>query len=50
MDTTYIQMHRGFAYPIVVLKRANRRLLSRLPSNSLSANPCLDAREESITK
>ena len=50
MDTTYIPMRRGFVYLCAVLDWATRKVLSWRLSNSLTADPCVDALEEAIMK
>ena len=50
MDTTYIPMRRGFVYLCAVLDWATRKVLSWRLSNSLTADPCVDALEEAIVK
>lgn len=50
MDTTYIPMRRGFVYLSAVLDWASRRVLAWRLSNSLTADPCVDALEEAILK
>lgn len=50
MDTTYIPMCRGFVYLCAVLDWATRRVLSWRLSNTLTADPCVDALEEAILK
>jgi len=50
MDTTYIPMRRGFVYLCAVLDWATRKVLSWRLSNSLTADPCVDALEEAILK
>ena len=50
MDTTYIPMRRGFVYLSAVLDWATRKVLSWRLSNSLTADPCVDALEEAILK
>ena len=45
MDTTYIPMRRGFVYLSAVLDWATRRVLTWRLSNSLTADPCVDALE-----
>jgi len=50
MDTTYISMLRGFVYLSAVLDWATRRVLSWRLSNTLTADPCVDALEEAILK
>ena len=43
-------MRRGFVYLSAVLDWATRRVLSWRLSNSLTADPCVDALEEAIMK
>ena len=50
MNTTYIPMRRGFVYLSAVLDWATRRVLAWRLSNSLTADPCVDALEEAIMK
>lgn len=50
MDTTYIPMSRGFVYLTAVLDWATRRVLAWRLSNSLTADPCVEALEEAILK
>jgi len=50
MDTTYIPMRRGFVYLSAVLDWAIRRVLAWRLSNSLTADPCVDALEEAILR
>lgn len=50
MDTTYIPMRRGFVYLSAVLDWATRRVRTWRLSNSLTADPCVDALEEAILK
>ena len=50
MDTTYIPMHQGFVYLSAVLDWATRRVLAWRLSNTLTADPCIDALEEAIMK
>ena len=50
MDTTYSPMRRGFVYLSAVLDWATRKVLSWRLSNSLTADPCVDALEEAIMK
>ena len=50
MDTTYIPMRRGFVYLSAVLDWATRRVLAWRLSNSLTADACVDALEEAISK
>ena len=50
MDTTYIPMSRGFVYLTAVPDLATRRVLAWRLSNSLAADPCVEALEEAILK
>jgi len=50
MDTTYIPMRRGIVYLSAVLDWATRRVLAWRLSNSLTADPCVDALEVAILK
>ncbi len=50
MDTTYIPMRRGFVYLCAVLDWATRRVLGWRLSNTLTAEPCVEALEEAILK
>ena len=50
MDTTYIPMQRGFVYLTAVLDWATRRVLAWRLSNTLTADPCVEALEEAIQK
>lgn len=50
MDTTYIPMSRGFVYLTAVLDWATRRVLAWRLSNSLTADPCVEALDEAILK
>ncbi len=50
MDTTYIPMQRGFVYLTAVLDWATRRVLAWRLSNTLTADPCVEALEETILK
>ena len=50
MDTTYIPMQRGFVYLTAVLDWATRRVLAWRLSNTLTADPCVEALEEAILK
>jgi putative transposase len=50
MDTTYIPMQRGFVYLVAVLDWATRRVLAWRLSNTLTADPCVEALEEAILK
>ncbi len=50
MDTTYIPMQKGFVYLSAVLDWATRRVLSWRLSNTLTADPCVEALEDAILK
>ena len=50
MDTRYIPMQRGFVYLTAVLDWATRRVLAWRLSNTLTADPCVEALEEAILK
>ncbi len=50
MDTTYIPMQHGFVYLTAVLDWATRRVLAWRLSNTLTADPCVEALEEAILK
>ena len=50
MDTTYIPMQRGFVYLTAVLDWATGRVLAWRLSNTLTADPCVEALEEAILK
>ena len=50
MDTTYIPMQRGFVYLTAVMDWATRRVLAWRLSNTLTADPCVEALEEAILK
>ena len=50
MDTTYIPMRRGFVYLSAVLDWATRRVLAWRLSNTLTADPCVEALDEAILK
>ena len=50
MDTTYIPMQRGFVYLPAVLDWATRRVLAWRLSNTLTADPCVEALDEAIMK
>jgi putative transposase len=50
MDTTYIPMQKGFVYLSAVLDWATRRVLAWRLSNTLTADPCVEALEEAIVK
>jgi putative transposase len=49
-DITYLPMKRGFVYLFAVLDWASRRVLSWRLSNTLTADFCVEAVEEAITR
>jgi putative transposase len=49
-DVTYIPMARGFVYLVAVMDWYSRKVLSWRISNSLSADFCVEALEEAITR
>jgi putative transposase len=50
MDITYLPMARGFVYLAVVLDWATRRILAWRVSNTLTADFCVEALDEAITR
>lgn len=50
LDITYIPMRRGFVYFVAVMDWATRRILSFRLSNTLTADFCVEALEEAITR
>ena len=50
MDTTYIPMRKGFVYLTAVLDWATRKVLAWRLSNTLTADPCVEALEEAIQR
>jgi putative transposase len=49
-DVTYIPMERGFVYLVAVIDWFSRRVLSWRISNSMTADFCVEALEEAITR
>ena len=49
-DVTYIPMARGFVYLVAVMDWFSRKVLSWRISNSMTADFCVEALEEAITK
>ena len=49
-DITYLPMRRGFLYLVAILDWATRRVLAWRLSNTLTADFCVDALKEAITK
>jgi putative transposase len=50
LDITYIPMRRGFVYLVAVMDWASRRILAFRLSNTLTADFCVEALEEAITR
>jgi putative transposase len=50
LDITYIQMRRGFVYFVAVMDWATRRILAHRLSNTLTADFCVEALDEAITR
>jgi putative transposase len=50
LDITYIPMKRGFVYLVAVMDWASRKILSFRLSNTLTADFCVEALEEAITR
>jgi putative transposase len=50
LDITYIPMRRGFVYFCAVMDWASRRILAFRLSNTLTAEFCVEALEEAITR
>ena len=50
MDITYLPMARGFVYFVGVMDWATRRILSYRLSNTLTADFCVEALDEAITR
>jgi putative transposase len=50
MDVTYVPMKRGFVYLAAVIDWMSRRVLAWRLSNSLTADFCIEAVEEAITR
>jgi putative transposase len=50
LDITYIPMARGFVYFVGVMDWASRKILSWWLSNTLTADFCVEALEEAITR
>jgi putative transposase len=50
LDITYIPMRRGFVYFCAVMDWVSRRILSLRLSNTLTADFCVEALEEAITR
>jgi putative transposase len=50
LDITYIPMRRGFVYFCAVMDWASRRILAHRLSNTLTADFCVEAIEEAMTR
>jgi len=50
LDITYVPMRRGFVYFVAVMDWATRRILAHRLSNTLTADFCVDALDEAITR
>ena len=50
LDITYIPMRRGFVYFCAVMDWASRRILAFRLSNTLTADFCVEALEEALTR
>jgi len=49
-DITYLPMAHGFMYLVAILDVASRKVLSFRLSNTLTADFCVEAREEAMSK
>ncbi len=49
-DLTYIPMARGFVYVVAMMDWYSRKVLSWRVSNSMDADPCVEALEEAISR
>jgi len=49
-DLTYIPMARGFVYVVAIIDWYSRKVLSWRVSNSMDADPCVEALEEAISR
>lgn len=50
LDITYIPMRRGFVYFVAVMDWASRRILAFRLSNTMTADFCVEALEEAISR
>jgi putative transposase len=50
LDITYIPMRRGFVYFVAVMDWATRRILAHRLSNTLTADFCVEALDEAISR
>ncbi len=48
-DLTYIPMARGFVYVVAIMDWYSRKVLAWRVSNSMDADPCVEALEEAIS-
>lgn len=49
-DVTYIPMARGFLYLVAIMDWASRKVLAWRLSNTLDADPCVEALEEALAR
>ena len=49
-DLTYIPMAKGFVYVVAIMDWYSRKVLSWRVSNSMDADPCVEALEEAISR
>lgn len=49
-DVTYIPMARGFLYLVAIMDWASRKVLAWRLSNTLEADPCVEALEEALAR
>ena len=49
-DLTYIPMAKGFVYVVAIMDWYSRKVLSWRVSNSMDADPCVEALEEAINR
>ena len=49
-DLTYIPMARGFVYVVAIMDWYSRKVLAWRVSNSMDADPCVEALEEAISR
>ena len=49
-DMTYIPMARGFVYVVAIMDWYSRKVLSWRVSNSMDADPCVEALEKAISR
>ena len=49
-DLTYIPMAKGFVYVVAIMDWYSRKVLAWRVSNSMDADPCVEALEEAISR